>query len=86
LLIDESRNRNSTENTNNHHNNQQLDQRKAGLELAALLAALQALEEGALGQQLGLETGGHEVSSSVEYRVMIAPPAGAANKGGLSRI
>jgi hypothetical protein len=55
-------------------------------QLVALLAALQALEEGALGQQLGLETGGHGVSSSVEYIVMIAPPAGAANKDGLSRI
>jgi hypothetical protein len=55
-------------------------------QLVALLAALQALEEGALAQQLGLETGGHGVISSVEYMVMIATPVAFANKDGLSRI
>lgn len=75
------------QNTKNYNHNQQFHQRETGLgKLAALLAALQALEQRALGQQLGLETGGHGVSSSVEYKLMIAPQAGAANKDGLSRI
>jgi hypothetical protein len=56
------------------------------LQLVALLVALQALKESALGQQLGLEAGGHGRVSSVEYPNSIAPPAGAANKERLSRI
>jgi hypothetical protein len=86
-LIQEAWESNRAQNTDDHNHNQQFHQREASLgQLVALLAALQALEEGALGQQLGLESGGHGVSSSVEYIVMIAPPAGAANKDGLSRI
>jgi hypothetical protein len=86
-LAKKLRNSDCAKYANYNNNNQQFHQREAGLtQLAALLAALQALEQRALGQQLGLETGGHGVSSSVEYMVMIAPPAGAANKGGLSRI
>jgi len=86
-LAKKLRNSDCAKNANYNNNNQQFHQREARVgQLAALLAALHALEQRALGQQLGLETGGHGTSSSVEYMVMIAPPAGAANKDPLSRI
>jgi hypothetical protein len=87
FLAQEGWNGNGAQNADNHNHNQQFHQREAGLlKLVALLAALQALEECALGQQLGLEAGGHGRVSSVEYLNSIALPARDANKDPLSRI
>jgi hypothetical protein len=59
LLVKKGRKGNGSQNADNNYNNQQLNQREAGLKLVALLSALQALEQGALGQKSALKAGGH---------------------------
>jgi hypothetical protein len=60
---------------------------EAGLQLAALLGALEPLEQGAMGQQLGVEAGGHgRAASWLNVEASIALFWGCANRGKLSRI